>query len=258
MDIGAALVTHAQAAEVIEPGQRSLDHPAVAAQALAGVDALAGNTDPDVPLGEGPPAAGEVIALVSMEFGGPLAPPPSGRLRRWDGIEQVLEDDRVVAVGPGQECGKRDTGSVDHNMALRARFAAIRRIRSGELAPLVAGMLALSRLARLQSIWPASPRRFSSVWCSRSQTPVSCQSRSLRQQVMPEPQPSSWGSISQGMPDFSTKMIPVKAARSGTRGRPPLGLDGGGGSSGSTMAQRSSGTSGVAIHQVCHLTHPFC
>ena len=37
-------------------------------------------------------------------------------------------------------------------------------------------------------------------WCRRSQTPASCQSRSRRQQVMPVPQPISWGSISQGMP----------------------------------------------------------
>ena len=32
------------------------------------------------------------------------------------------------------------------------------------------------------------------------------------------PHPISWGSISHGMPDFRTKMMPVKAARSDTSG----------------------------------------
>jgi hypothetical protein len=38
------------------------------------------------------------------------------------------------------------------------------------------------------------------------------------------PQPISWGSISQGMPLLRTKRMPVRAARSGTGGRPPFGL----------------------------------
>jgi hypothetical protein len=59
--------------------------------------------------------------------------------------------------------------------------------------------------------------------------PASCQARN-RQQVMPEPQPSSCGSISHGMPLRSTKRIPMKQARSGKRGRPPLGLRDEGGS----------------------------
>jgi hypothetical protein len=45
-----------------------------------------------------------------------------------------------------------------------------------------------------------------------------------RQHVMPLPQPISWGSISQGMPLRRTKRMPVRAARSGTGGRPPFGL----------------------------------
>jgi hypothetical protein len=163
----------------------------------------------------------------------------------------LLEDDRVVAVGSRQERGKRDAGSVDHKMALRAGhplgLAPIRRIRSDELAPLVDGILALSRAARLQSMRSASPSRSSSVWCSRSQTAASCQSRKRRQQVIPEPQPISGGNNSQGIPDFSTKTIPVKAARSPTRGRPPLGLGGSGGNSGATRAHNSSLMSGLAM-----------
>ena len=58
------------------------------------------------------------------------------------------------------------------------------------------------------------------------------ESRSRRQQVMPEPQPSSCGSISQGIPLRRTNRIPVRQARSGKRGLPPLGLHGEGGNSG--------------------------
>ena len=49
------------------------------------------------------------------------------------------------------------------------------------------------------------------------------------------------------MPLLSTKMIPVRQARSGTRGRPPLGLGGSGGSKGSMMVHRSSLTSDLLL-----------
>ena len=148
-------------------------------------------------------------------------------------------------LAPVRSAASGSPAALDHNMALRARFAAIRGVRADGLAPLLAGMLAESRRGPAPVDRSASPRRSSSTWCSRSHTPASCQSRSRRQQVMPEPQPISWGSISQGMPVFSTKMMPVRAARSGTRGRPPLGLGGSGGSSGATRAHNSSLTSGL-------------
>lgn len=80
---------------------------------------------------------------------------------------------------------------------------------------------------------------------SRPQTPAACQSRSRRQQVTPDPQPISCGSSSHASPALRTKMIPVKQARSGTRGRPPFGFGGSGGSRGATSAQRSSVTNGL-------------
>ncbi len=43
MDVGAALVAHDQTAEAAQPGERALDHPAVAAQFLTGLDPLAGD-----------------------------------------------------------------------------------------------------------------------------------------------------------------------------------------------------------------------
>src|SRR5215204_2841416 len=108
-------------------------------------------------------------------------------------------------------------------------------------------MEAESKQARSHSIWSASPRRFKSTRCRRSQSPASCHSRNRRQHVTPEPQPISWGNISQGMPLFSTKMMPVRAARSSTRGLPPWGLGDSGGSSSSITSHSSSLTNSLAI-----------
>ena len=47
VDVLPTLVADREPAEVAEPGQRAFDHPAVAAQARAGVDALAGDPDLD-------------------------------------------------------------------------------------------------------------------------------------------------------------------------------------------------------------------
>jgi hypothetical protein len=136
-------------------------------------------------------------------------------------------------------------------MALRARFRRVpsgcRWIRPGLLAPFFAGMLALSSAARLQSIWSAAPNRSRRTRWRRSQTPASCQSRNRRQQVTPLPQPISWGRYSQGMPVFNTKMIPARAARFGTGGRPPFGFGRSGGKSGSITLHRSSLTNGLLI-----------
>lgn len=51
---------------------------------------------------------------------------------------------------------------------------------------------------------------------------ASCQSLRRRQHVIPEPQPSSRGNICQGMPLRSTNRMPVRQARSDTRGLPPM------------------------------------
>jgi hypothetical protein len=132
-------------------------------------------------------------------------------------------------------------------MALRARFSFIRRILTGFWAPFLAGLEAESKEALSQSIWSASPRRFNSTRCSRSHTLACCHSRKRRQQVTPEPQPISWGNISQGMALFKTKMMALRAARSSTRGLPPSGLGSSGGNSGSTIFQSSSLTNTLAM-----------
>lgn len=257
MDIGATFVADGQPPEAIEPGQGAFHHPAMATQALAGVDALPGNADPDVPLGECAATARNVVGLVGMQLVRAFAAVAVGLRDGGNGIKHLLKDRRLVLVGWGRELGQRPPAPFGQNMPFGARFAAVSGVGTDEVAPLLAGMLAQSSEARLQSIWPTAPSRSSKVRCSASQTPASCQSRSRRQQVIPEPHPISWGSSSQGMPLLSTKMMPVKQARSGTRGRPPWGLGGSGGSSGATIAHNSSLTSGLAMPQVYHASTRF-
>ena len=176
-------------------------------------------------------------------------PPRSatGTLDGFYSVDELFENHRVVDICRAEHHTERDAPSVRNNMALRARFSFIRRILADFVAPLFAGMEAESKQARSHSIWSAWPRRSKRTWCSRSQTPASCHSRKRRQHVTPEPQPISWGNISQGMPLFSTKMMPLRAARSSTRGLPPWGLGASGGSSGSMISHSSSVTNSLAM-----------
>jgi hypothetical protein len=256
MDVGAPLIADGQPPIAVEPGERAFDDPTVPTQPLAGLHPFARDATPDVAPTQRLTAARVVIAFIRVQFRRAFPALPGGSADRRDGIEQVLKDDRLVAVSAGQERGEGESGALDHNMALRAGhplgLAAIRRVRADGVAPLLAGMLAESSAARLQSMRSAAPSRSSSVWCKRSHTPAVCQSRKRRQHVTPRPQPNSGGSISQGIPLFRTKMMPVKAARSERRGRPPLGLGGSGGNNGSTSAHNSSLTSGL-MPQVYHV-----
>ncbi len=96
-------------------------------------------------------------------------------------------------------------------------------------SPPLAGMLAESSEARNRSIRSASPGCSRSTRCHRYYTPPSCYSLRRCQQVESEPQPAYLGSISQGMPLFTTKVRPVSAALFDTRRLPPLALGDSGG-----------------------------
>ncbi|UZO94922.1 Hypothetical protein RMP42_05802 (plasmid) [Roseomonas mucosa] len=180
-----------------------------------------------------------------MELSGP--PPWPAPLTAADGrhgIQRCFQEPAVVPVGRSDDQAERRALGIGDKAVLAARPAAVRGVRAGRLAPLFAGTDRLSSAARSQRRRPAASSRSSRSRCSRTHTPAACQSRSRRQQVIPEPQPISAGRYSHGVPDVSTNRMPVSAARSCTRGRPPFGLARSRGSSGSIAAQRSSDTRG--------------
>jgi hypothetical protein len=250
VDVQPALVANGQSLELVEPGQRALDYPPVPAQLLAALHSLTRNPRSDAPLPESTPTPLEVVPFVRVQLARPLSPAPAKHmplLDRLDSVHYISEGIAVMHVGRSADYRERNSFGFDHNMALRARFAFIRRIGPGTLSPFLAAMLAESTAARDQSILPASPSLSKSTWCNFSHTPALCQSRSLRQQVMPEPQPISGGRYSQGKPVLSTNMMPVSAARFGTLGRPPFGFSGSGGKSGSITSHSSSLSNSLAI-----------
>jgi hypothetical protein len=255
VDVRPAFVADGEPAEAVKPGEGALDDPAMAAETLAGLDPLAGDPAADAASVQRPSAAAGVVGLVGVELSRPLARRAPGAADPRDGIDQVLEGDAVVDVGGREERGERETLAIGHNVALRARFAAIRRVRAGLVAPFFAGTLAESSAARSQSMPLRSPNSSRIARCSACQTPACCQSRRRRQHVTPLPQPISGGSSSHGMPLRSTNRMPASAARSGTRGRPPFGFGGSGGSNGSTIAHSSSVTSGGAMPQPTQVLH---
>ena len=106
--------------------------------------------------------------------------------------------------------------------------------------------LQLSVADVLQSSASALPRSSRSARQIFFQIPAACQSRSRRQQVIPEPHPIFCGRFSRGVPIFNTNKMAVKVAQWGIGGRPPLGLGGCGGNNGSIRSQSASGSNGLA------------
>ena len=159
VDVGAPLVADGEAAKTVEPCQRSLDNPSVSAQPFAAVYASPGNAGHDPALPAFAPAAVMVVGLVGVELVRALARTSTTVAHAWHGIQSGCQHHAVVPVGRAQAHPERGALAVDHKMALRARFSAIRRVRAGLGTPLFAATAALSRDARLQSSCPASERR---------------------------------------------------------------------------------------------------
>lgn len=223
MSLDATLEADAQLAEGSQPGVRALDHPAVAAESVIALDAFAGDAILDAAALEVSAAARIVVAFVGMQLVRPTPRLAAGAGHSRQRIDQLLEDHGIVPVGPGDAERQRDALPIRDEVALAAEFSAIGRVGACVRAPRGLATLAASRQARLKSSCPALRRSDSNSRCSRFHTPAACQSRNLRQQVIPLPKPSSCGSSSHGMPVRSTNRMPLSASSSSNRGLPPLG-----------------------------------
>ena len=247
VDVEASFVADGEAAEAVQPSEGPLDNPTVTSELLAGLDATPSDAGLDAAAFAGLAASSGVVGFVGVQLGRSASGPASLAAEGRDGIQQLVEGLAVVDVGSGQQEGERDALSVGDEVALGSRPAAVGRVRAGCFTPLLAAIDELSRQARLQSSRSAWCRRRSNSRCNRSHTPAACQSRSRRQHVTPEPHAISCGSISHGIPVRSTNRMPVSAARSSTRGRPPLGLAGSTGSREAINDHRASDTRGAGM-----------
>ena len=152
-----------------------------------------------------------------------------------------------MTVRSGQYDCQWNAMTIANQVALAAVLRPICGIWPSQQPPKTARTEQLSTTARDQSIWPSRESQSNNTKWIKSQIPPCCQSRNRRQQLIPEPQPSLCGSVRHGLPLRSTKMMPVRQARSVRRGRPPCGLGDGIGRRGSIKFHKASGTSAPAM-----------
>ena len=198
---------------------------------------------------QGLAAARDVIALVGMQLGGPLAPLSIRLSDRRDGIEQRPR--RRRSRGGWRRSGARRAGCRSRSTTTWRFVPGLpRSVGFGPtaFAPLLAGMLAESSEARLQSMLVGLAEAIEQRVVQRVPDP----------RLLPVAQASPAGHAGAAA-QLRWQHLPGDAAleheddagqaRRGpeTRGRPPLGLGGSGGSSGATRAHNSSLTSGLLM-----------
>ena len=220
MDVGATFAADAETLELVQPADRPLDDPARRAQSAAVSRSAMGDDRLDVPRPQRGFVRAGVVGPVRLRARRPEARPSALALERRDGVDEEEELGDVMIIRTRERDHQRDALGLREDVVLAAGAPAIRRVGARLEPPFSARTLELSITARDQSISPARWSSVSSARCILFHAPASCQSRSRRQHVTPDPQPISGGRYSHGIPVRKTKMIPLSAARSGTRGRP--------------------------------------
>ena len=248
---------YSQPAKLMQPTQRAFNNPSMYSQATAmcGTPLCQHRTDvePSQLLAKGP----RVVCPVSVELTWTPSRPASLASHWGYRLHQGKRLSDVVRIGSSQRSGQRNPLSVGNHVVLASCLGSIGRVGAREVPPKTALTDALSTTARLQSIRSALCNCSKRRSCSLSHTPACCQSRSLRQHVIPLPQPISWGRSSQGMPVLRTNSTPVNACRSGIRGRPPFGFGGSGGNRGLICSHNSSVTNIFAMASLLYLRLTF-
>jgi hypothetical protein len=190
-----------------------------------------------------------IVATVAVEAVRPAAGATLLSPGWRDSLDPRQEWRDVVGVSPRQQDGSGDALGVRDEVVHAPQLPSIRRVRTRLRPPKPARTDDESPAARDQSRGLASCSFAQSPAWRRRYTPARCQARRGRPQVIPEPQPGSWGSISQGSPFFQANKMPVSTWRGGKGWRPGQrtrrGL--GGGNSGSSTAHHSSAGNGLAM-----------
>lgn len=164
----------------------------------------------------------EVVAAVGEQLPRPVTRSTSASPDVRYRIEQGQQLGDIVPVAAGEPDSHRGAVGISDHVVLRARPGTVDRARAGFGPPRRACRCEPSITARDQSSFPAWCSSVSNTWWSRSHTPASFQSRSRRQHVIPEPNPSSCGSHSHWIPVCNTNRIPCRHRRSSNGRRPAL------------------------------------
>ena len=247
MNIITAFITNSQSAKLMQPGKRSLDHPAENSQPAAVFRSALCQKRIYTQLTQCISMGLAVVSSVTQNTIRSFPRTTYLARNRRNRLNQRQKLSYVMAVGSGDFHCERDTICVGDKVMFRPQFPSIRCIRACFCPPKTARTEAESTTAREKSILSFSRRWFSRMRCILSQIPAFCQSCRRRQQVIPLPQPISFGRYCQGMPVLSTKMIPVKVLRLSIGGLPPFGRGGCLGRIGSMSFHNWSFTSGLAM-----------
>jgi len=220
MNIRTPLITNSQSAKLMQPCKGTFNYPTSFAQATAISCSSFCQQSFDIQESQCNPVWLRIVATITLNDIRSFSRSPLFACYWRNCFNQRKKLGNIMPVGTGNSCSKRHAVSVGNYMVLTAIFASICGVWACFLPPKTARTDAESITAREKSILSAFRNLLSRVWCILSQTPAFCQSRSLRQHVIPEPQPISFGRCSQPMPVLSTNSIPVNAARSDTGFRP--------------------------------------
>ncbi len=248
MNLGQALIADLQTPKLMQPSQRAFDNPAGLAQTAAMRDPLAGDQVANAACRKGVAVRSRIVGPIALHA--VRSTPRASWLaaHRRDAFDQWQQLRHIVMIGSRQDDVQRNATRFRDDVVLRTRFTAIGWVRSSFFPPCAARTDELSTTAREKSSLSPSRNLLSNTSCMRCHSRCSCQVRSLRQHVMPEPQPISWGSMFHGMPLRSTYRMPVSACRFEMGLRPAYRLRRSfrGGSSGSINAHSSSSRIGLA------------
>jgi hypothetical protein len=220
MNIAAAFISLPEAFELMKPRQASFNNPAGFTQSATVFGVSFGKQWNYSQFPQNFSQRVAVIGTVTLKCIRALS--RAARLAAY-GRNSVYQRQCLCNIMPisSSECmGQRDTICISNQVMFGTAFTPVRGIRASLLPPKTARIEDESTIALEKSVWSALRNSARRIWCILSHTPDFCQSRNLRQQVIPLPQPISCGKYSQPMPVLSTKRIPVKAAWSETGLRP--------------------------------------
>ena len=263
MDAGPTFVAHIQPPETVQPRDRALNDPAGATQAAAVHRAALGQLGANAAAVEIVTMGLRVVGAVALHDARLSQGAARTSAQRGNALHQGDQLGDVVTIRRCQSRDDRNPLRVGEKVVLTPRLAAIGRVRSSFFPPRSARNEELSTTARARSNSPRRCNSASRTVCNRVQTPARCQRTRRRQQVVPEPQPISRGSMFHGKPLRSTNRMPVSTARSGIGFRPAYWRFRRRrfGSSGSMWLHKSSSSNGLVMHdrlRVSHAKVPIC
>ena len=220
MNIAAVFIPLPETFELVKPRQASFNHPASFTQSAAVLAVASCQQWDNTQFPQDLSQRFTVVSTVTLKCVRAFLRTTRLTTYWWNGIYQRQCLSNVMPIGTGEFMGQRNTVCISNQVVFRTRFTPVCWVRASLVPPKTARIEDESTIALEKSIWPTLRSWARRILCILSQTPAFCQSRSLRQQVIPLPQPISCGKYSQPMPVLSTNKIGVKVARSETALRP--------------------------------------